>query len=209
MSGTGERQPIEPTRPRPGPAAPPSPGRAPAPVPGPAPALRQSPWRLNHLGVLLSVLLVYAAIASGGLWLRVLRMREQLAEAQAATERAEAALAKEQASSAPTATAATEAAAPGEDEAREETQPVAEAAPAGDHLLLLVTVGSRSYAERQLRLLQRRCKAPLAVYRQRRGRCAWEQCFVVAAPATEAARARGCGQAIGQTLRDRADFAER
>lgn len=208
MSGTGERQPIEPFRPHPGPGALPAPGHDQPDSPGPAPAARQSPWRLNHLGVLLSLLLVYAAIASGGLWLRVLRMREQLAEAQAAQEKAEAALATERAGRSGAAAGA-EAAAPAQDEAPAQAQAAVEAAPGGEHLLLLVTVGSRSYAERQLRLLKRRCKVPLAVYRQRRGRCAWEQCYVVAAPATEAARARDCGQAIGQTLRDRADFAER
>jgi hypothetical protein len=81
------------------------------------------------------------------------------------------------------------------------------ARPPEDRLLILLTVGTRHYAEKQLQLIRQRCSAPVAVYLQRRGRCGWSQCFAVAAREADADRARGCGPAKGQALRDRADFA--
>jgi len=73
--------------------------------------------------------------------------------------------------------------------------------------VLLLTVGTRHYAEKQLRLLKQKCRAPLAVYQQRRGRCAWSTCYAVAAREEDAELARPCGETKGQVVRDRKDFA--
>jgi hypothetical protein len=69
-----------------------------------------------------------------------------------------------------------------------------------------VTVGTRHYAEKQMRAMRKKCPAPLAVYQQKRGRCAWSTCFAVAVPEADAERAHGCGESKGQSLRDRKDF---
>lgn len=161
-----------------------------------------SPWQLNQLGLLLAVLLLCSLVVSVALALKLSRTRAELAEAEAAAEMAGSALAREpeeQKALAPAPAAAAPGVAPA---AR-----AASAAPAREErLLILLTVGTQRYAEKQLRSLKTRCKAPLAVYRQTRGRCGWDQCFAVALPASEAERARGCGQVKGQALRDRADF---
>jgi hypothetical protein len=78
---------------------------------------------------------------------------------------------------------------------------------AEDRLLILISVGTRHYAEKQLRALRKHCRAPLAVYLQKRGRCGWSQCFAVAAREADADLARACGATKGQALRERSDFA--
>ena len=72
--------------------------------------------------------------------------------------------------------------------------------------MLLLTVGTRHYADKQLRRLRSRCPARLAVYQQVRGRCAYARCFAIAASAQDEGLTRGCGQVKGQALRDRSDF---
>ena len=172
-----------------------------------------SQWRLNALGAVLSTALICALLLSVGLWVKLQRTRAELAEAELAAEMAEAALARdpepeEKARPAPRGNAPEPVTA--EPEAVDLTTPRAQAqAPAPsqeDQLVLLLTVGTQHYAEKQLRSLRKRCRAPLAVYQQRRGRCGWSQCWAVAVPAAERELARGCGAVKGQALRDRKDF---
>lgn len=192
LEAPGEPPPLD------GPDEPTDPGLGGPPQPA-------SPWQLNQLGLLLAVLLLCSLVVSVALGLKLSRTRAELAEAEAAAEMAGSALAREpeeQKASAPAPAAAAPAAAEGALAAR-----AGSAAPAREErLLILLTVGTQRYAEKQLRSLKTRCKAPLAVYRQTRGRCGWDQCFAVALPASEAESARGCGQVKGQALRDRADF---
>ena len=174
---------------------------------GPAP----STWRLNALGAVLGTALICALLLSVGLWVKLQRTRAELAEAELAAEMAEAALARdpepeEKTRPAPRGNAPEPVTA--EPEAVDLTTPRAQAqAPAqDDQLVLLLTVGTQHYAEKQLRSLRKRCRAPLAVYQQRRGRCGWSQCWAVAVPAADRELARGCGAVKGQALRDRKDF---
>ena len=176
-----------------------------------------SSWRLNALGAVLGTALVCALLLSVGLWVKLQRTRAELAEAELAAEMAEAALARdpepEEKPKAIAKAAAGEAAVP-EAEPVDLTggraQPAQLAAAAGPEgqLVLLLTVGTQHFAEKQLRSLRKRCRAPLAVYQQRRGRCGWSQCWAVAAPASEREQARGCGAVKGQALRDRNDFSQ-
>jgi hypothetical protein len=175
-----------------------------------------SNWRLNALGAVLGTALICALLLSVGLWVKLQRTRAELSEAELAAEMAEAALARDpepEAEARPKAAA--KAAAP-EPEPVDLTASRAPPAPAeaaaataaapGDQLVLLLTVGTQHYAEKQLRSLRKRCRAPLAVYQQRRGRCGWSQCWAVAVPAEGRELARGCGAVKGQALRDRKDF---
>jgi hypothetical protein len=170
-------------------------------------------WNLNALGVVLGTALICALLLSVGLWVKLQRTRAELAEAELAAEMAEAALARDPEpeekpkaapkAGAPEGTAVTEAV----DLTGGRAQPAPQAdASQDDQLVLLLTVGTRHYAEKQLRSLRKRCRAPLAVYQQRRGRCGWSQCWAVAVPASEREQARGCGAVKGQALRDRKDF---
>ena len=162
-----------------------------------------SQWRFNALSALLATALCCALLFSLVLWVKLSRARVDLAEAEAAAEMAEALVAREP-SAAPDAPTKVEAV------SLLPTDPArtsAKAAPASDRLVLLLTVGTQHFAEKQLRRLRKQCAASLAVYRQRRGRCGWSQCYAIAAPESDAGLARGCGQVKGQALRDRADFA--
>jgi hypothetical protein len=166
---------------------------------------RKSRWTL--MSALMVAALAASLIVSLTLWLKLQRVRDDLADAEAAAEKSvaskiaelpvppEAAAAAEAAptSAAPTAIAAA----------------IAGATPragAPEHLLLLVTVGTRHFAEKQLRDLKPKCRAPLAVYQQKRGRCAWSTCFAVAAAESDADLARNCGSTQGQSLREKKDF---
>ena len=190
----------------------------------------QSEWRLNTLGIVLVTALVCTVLVALVLGIKLVRTRAELAEAESAAEVAEAAVAREPAESAEPAEPAEPAPVEGAgapSAAPAEVPPApARAAPAPDQpvrasparveesaaratderLVLLLSVGTRHFAEKQLRRLKRQCAAPLAIYRQIRGRCAFSQCFAVAAPSADAGLARGCGQVKGQSLRDRADF---
>ena len=182
-----------------------------------------SNWRFNALGAVLGTALVCALLLSVGLWVKLQRTRVELAEAELAAEMAEAALARDPepeekpkaAAKAPPAEAAAPEAEPVDftggvtgnlNGGFAQPAPAAAAAAPEDQLVLLLTVGTQHYAEKQLRTLRKRCRAPLAVYQQRRGRCGWSQCWAVAVPAAEREQARGCGAVKGQALRDRKDF---
>jgi hypothetical protein len=182
-----------------------------------------SQWRFNALGAVLGTALICALLVSVGLFVKLQRTRAELAEAELAAEMAEAALARDpdaaedkaEGKSRDDKPKAEERArpAPRTEPAARETAAVdltaraatAAAAP-GDQLVLLLTVGTRHYAEKQLRSLRKRCRAPLAVYQQRRGRCGWSQCWAVAVAAQDRELAKGCGAVKGQALRDRKDF---
>jgi hypothetical protein len=159
-----------------------------------------SRWSLNLLGVLLVATLAGAVVLSISLWIRLERTRAELAEeAGPATE---APVARSAPAPQPIET-------PAEPVEAAATPPPAApaAAPAvEERLVLLLTVGTRHYAEKQLRLLKQKCRASLAVYQQRRGRCAWSTCFAVAAREEDAELARPCGETKGQAVRDRKDF---
>ena len=174
-----------------------------------------SSWRLNALGAVLGTALVCALLLSVGLWVKLQRTRAELSEAELAAEMAEAALARDpepdERPKSASKTAQAEAAEP-EAEAvdltggRAPPAPRVAASSPDDRLVLLLTVGTQHYAEKQLRSLRKRCRAPLAVYQQRRGRCGWSECWAVAVPASAREQARGCGAVKGQALRDRKDF---
>jgi len=165
------------------------------------------PPRSRRPGVL-AVLLVPALAASMLLSLSLLikleRTRDELAEAaEQATVARRVAVSETQLYPATPTTAQVPAPSP-------EPAPTEAAvtAPAGDRLLLLLTVGTRHYAEKQARELRQKCHAPLAVYQQKRGRCAFATCFAVAVPEASAELARNCGETKGQALRERMDFVE-
>jgi len=181
-----------------------------------APLAQETPWRLNALGAALLALLACSVLLNVALKMKLTHARTALAEAESEAEDAESAAAREPAGAdkgtlavqprvAPTAAvpSVAEVAQPTPEAAAEPTR--AEA-PKREQLILLLTVGTEHYAEKQLRRLMQKCKAPLAVYRQKRGRCGWSQCFAVALPASEAESARGCGHVVGQSVRDRDDF---
>jgi hypothetical protein len=162
--------------------------------------------RLNLLGALLVAALTGSLVLSLALWIELARIRTELGKRQAAEETVRAAApqrglpaAAQSAISAPADPTPAAALAPAPPPAA--THPVAD-----DRLLLLLTVGTRHFAEKQLGLLRQQCKAPLAVYLQRRGRCAWAQCYAVAARELDSDLARECGKIKGQALRERGDF---
>jgi hypothetical protein len=183
----------------------------------------------------LGTALICALLLSAGLFVKLQRTRGELAEAELAAEMAEAALARDpqaaeeksekgkvdQVAKIDKVDQSNSADRSRDDKPRtlpavRETESVdltAHAAPAATsaqstqgQLVLLLTVGTQHYAEKQLRSLRKRCRAPLAVYQQRRGRCGWSQCWAVAVPAEDREQARGCGAVKGQALRDRRDF---
>jgi hypothetical protein len=162
------------------------------PVEGP-----RSRWSLNLLGVLLLATLAGAVVLSISLWIRLERTRAELAEEEAPA--AVAPLARSAPAPQPIET-------PAEPMEAAATPPPAAAPAVEERLVLLLTVGTRHYAEKQLRLLKQKCRAPLAVYQQRRGRCAWSTCFAVAAREEDAELARPCGETKGEVVRDRKDF---
>ena len=143
--------------------------------------------RLRILAVLLSTLLVGSVVISVALWIALQRTRGELTAAEEVKPAAPAPPPPPPREIAP-------------------AKPPVQAAPE-DRLLILLTVGTRHYAEKQLRTLRQHCRASLAVYLQRRGRCGWSQCFAVAAREADADLARSCGPTKGQALRDRTDFA--
>lgn len=151
--------------------------------------------RLRILAAVLFGLLVCSLICSAALWIALDRARGELAEAEETPPPKPRVQTRIVELSAP-------APAP---ERPAQVRPASP--PPEDRLLLLLTVGTRHYAEKQLRVLRKHCRAPLAVYLQRRGRCAWSQCFAVAARQADADAARGCGPTKGQALRERTDFA--
>ncbi len=155
--------------------------------------------RLRILAAVLLGLLVCSLICSAALWIALDRAREELAQAE------EPPRPKSRVQAQAVELSATPA--PPERPAEVRAPAPASVAPPEDRLLLLLTVGTRHYAEKQLRQLRKHCRAPLAVYLQRRGRCAWSQCFAVAAREADADLARGCGATKGQALRERTDFA--
>src|SRR3954469_2704519 len=155
--------------------------------------------RLNLVGGLLLATLAGAVALSISLWIRLERTRAELAEEAAPAATAPVA----HSVPAPIETPAE----PVEAAATPPPAPPAAAPAVEERLVLLLTVGTRHYAEKQLRLLKQKCRAPLAVYQQRRGRCAWSTCYAVAAREEDAELARPCGETKGQVVRDRKDFA--
>jgi pyruvate/2-oxoglutarate dehydrogenase complex dihydrolipoamide acyltransferase (E2) component len=155
--------------------------------------------RLRILAVVLFTLLVCSLAISAALWVALRRARENLATAEPAHPKPAVASRPAPAAEAPPAPPAPAVTAT-------PATPPAAAPPAEDRLLILISVGTRHYAEKQLRLLRQRCRAPLAVYLQRRGRCGWTQCFAVAAREADLDLARGCGATKGKSMRERADF---
>jgi hypothetical protein len=170
----------------------------------------ESHWRLNALGAGLLTALLCCLLVVVGLKIKLNQTRAALAEAESAAEAAESAVAREPEEE------------PAEPESDRIPAPplVAARAPIAAplimdgprpgpraQLVLLLTVGTQHYAEKQVRALKHKCTAPLAVYRQKRGRCAYSQCFAVAVPYEEAGSAGGCGRVKGQSVRDRDDFA--
>lgn len=156
-------------------------------------------WRLNLLGVLLAGLLGGSLVLSSVLWFELGRVRAQLEQSEAAPPERDGAP--------PPAPAAqtVRAAAPAEEPAPA-AEPAPQGKPAPQRLIILLTVGTRHFAEKQVGILRRHCKAPLAVYLQRRGRCAFSQCFAVAALESDASLALDCGKTRGETIRDSSDF---
>ena len=153
-------------------------------------------WSPNLLALLLAGLLGGSLVLSGVLWFELGRLRAQVEQAEAnavkpappppaPVERVAAAVVPEPA-----------------------PEPAVEAAPPPQRLIILLTVGTRHFAEKQLRLLRQRCNAPLGIYLQRHGRCAFSQCFAVAVREADANLARDCGETSGEALRDSGDFTE-
>jgi hypothetical protein len=156
-------------------------------------------WRLNALGVVLLCSVLASLAVSAALWAKLSGARAEMAATDAAEEKARLKQEQRLAEQAQQSAAVTPPPAP--------TPAVTPAPAAPQRLLLLLTVGTQHYAEKQMRLLQPKCsQAKLRVYQQRRGRCGWATCFAVAVEESEAAAARGCGEPKGQSLRDKADF---
>jgi hypothetical protein len=151
--------------------------------------------------LLLVVALLGSLLLSLSLWIKLERTRDQLAEAAE-----ESAVARRVSAPAPLPPAGDRPPAARPAEAATAAPDVQKPAP--ERLLLLLTVGSRHYAEKQARELRQKCRAPLAVYQQKRGRCAWATCFAVAVPEASAGLARNCGETKGQSLRETSDFAQ-
>jgi hypothetical protein len=159
----------------------------------------ESHWRLNALGAGLLTALLCCLLVVAGLKIKLNQTRAALAEAESAAEAAESAVAREPAEE-PAERASELIPAPPLVAARAPiVAPLITDGPRpGTHaqLVLLLTVGTQHYAEKQVRALKHKCTAPLAVYRQKRGRCAYSQCFAVAVPYEEAGSAGGCGLMI-------------
>jgi hypothetical protein len=163
---------------------------------------RKSRWTLT--GALLVAALTASLLVSLVLWLKLQRVRDDLADAEAEAEKS--VVSKIAELPVPPETAPVAQSTPAATDAPQATTPRIAAAPAPERLLLLVTVGSRHFAEKQLRELRPKCRAPLAVYQQKRGRCAWSTCFAVAAAEADADLARNCGTTQGESLREKRDF---
>jgi hypothetical protein len=173
------------------------------------------PWRLNHLGVLLLAALLVTLLAALALRIQLTRARSEAATAienMAELDERLAELGRAPAADvhAPPAAAGDvgaktpgKGAAPAADEAAPRAGPTAVP---DSRLYVLLTVGTRHFAEKQLRRLRHRCGGALALYRQKRGRCAFSECWVVAAPESDSEQARSCGKVKGQAMRDRRDF---
>jgi hypothetical protein len=164
----------------------------------------------SPMGILLVTALAASLLVSLVLWVKLLRVRDDLADAEAGQQETVAS----QMSSLPVppeTTAATVAdGTPGnlkpDFPKSQPARPKLTAAAQPERLLLLVTVGSQHFAEKQLRELKKKCKAPLAVYQQKGGRCAWSTCFAIAALESDASLAQNCGVTKGESLRERKDF---
>ena len=192
-------------------------------------------WSLNRLSVALAIALAAALVAAAALWVQLSHARADLDEAEetlasleqetpasepaAATTSAPAALPAPAPTvpaptvPAPTVPAPTVPEPPPEATAKAALPPapeppaIAPGAPADDHrLFVLITVGTRHYADKVAKKLRRECRAPVRVYRQKRGRCAYSHCYAVAVPAAQSAKAKACGAAKGRTTRDAQDF---
>ncbi|MBS2024306.1 MAG: hypothetical protein JST92_18035 [Deltaproteobacteria bacterium] len=174
--------------------------------------LLPSPWALNKLGRMLLAALAVMVIAFALLAFKIHRLRQDLLEAEAAADQAAAAAARDDSAAAeePASVAADSSATPagtaGSGAAAAGVAAKPGQAPARDRLVLLLTVGMRPYAEKQLKHLRAKCPARLAVYEQIHGRCRYARCYSIAAPESDQGLSRGCGQVKGQSLRDRADF---
>jgi type II secretory pathway pseudopilin PulG len=206
-----------------------------APEQAPEPAwAAESPWRLNFLGALLLIALVVAVSAVIALRVQLSRARADAAEAMENLAQLDEKLLEVSRSAARAPAPSGQAAEQPADRAggaagqapepalepnsepssepnseRPPERPPEQAGPqvrSSSQLQVLLTVGTRPFAERQLRRLRRRCGPSLGIYRQKRGRCAFSECWVLAAPADEPARAPACGPAKGKALRDRSDF---
>lgn len=162
--------------------------------------------RLRILAVVLFTLLLCSLVASAGLWIALSRTRAELAGLAAVRPVEVRRSPPPRAAAIPEIALARPADPPREVPPAAPAPAPAAAQPAEDRLFLLLTVGTRHFAEKQLRLLRQHCRAPLAVYLQRRGRCGWSQCFAIAAREADLDRARSCGVTKGQALRERADF---
>ena len=167
------------------------------------------PSRPTLLGVLLAAALAASLVVSLVLWVKLQRARDELADAEATQETAAnqvAALPVPPETVAAVLESKPDLLKPDASKIPAPKIPKVAAAPQPERLLLLVTVGSQHFAEKQLRELKRKCRAPLAVYQQRGGRCAWSTCFAVAAAEADADLARNCGETKGQALREKTDF---
>ena len=169
----------------------------------------ESHWRLNPLGAGLLTALLCCLLVIAGLKIKLNQTRAALAEAENAAEAAESAVAREPAEETAEPAAELIPAPPLVAARASGVAPLVMDDPRPDpraRLVLLLTVGTQHYAEKQVRALKHKCTAPLAVYRQKRGRCAYSQCFAVAVPYEDAGSAGGCGRVKGQSVRDREDF---
>jgi hypothetical protein len=153
-------------------------------------------WGLNSLGIVLLLAFCASLAVSLALWTRLSRAKQELAATEAAES---AARAKQERRLAEEARPAAQVASPVVEPQQPEIKP--------ERLVLLLTVGTQHYAEKQMRLLQPKCpQAKLRVYQQRKGRCGWSTCFAVAAREEDEERTRSCGATRGQALRDAKDF---
>lgn len=164
----------------------------------------------SPMGVLLVTALAASLLISLVLWVKLQRVKDDLADAEAGQQEAVASQTAAlpvppETTTATVATGTPDILKPDLPKAPAARTKVAAAAPP-ERLLLLVTVGTQHFAEKQLRELKRKCKAPLAVYQQKGGRCAWSTCFAVAALESDAALAQNCGVTKGESLRERKDF---
>jgi hypothetical protein len=167
-----------------------------------------NPWRLNYLSVMLLAALVVTLFAVVALRVRLTRALAQAGEAMAELAETDRRLADltRPAAMEPRPFAETE---------RPAIRPAAASAdleltppPASQKVLVMLAVGARRLAEKEVERLRPGCRASLALLRQQRGRCAFSNCWVVAADGEDSRRARACGKVKGTALRDRTDFEE-
>jgi hypothetical protein len=159
---------------------------------------KKSRWSLNSLGAILLLALAASLAISLALWTRLSRARDELASTEAAEANARLKQERRMAEEAQQSAVAVPV----------QTAPTPQVNQGPQRLILLLTVGTQHYAEKQRKLLQPKCPAAkLVVYRQKRGRCGWSACFAVAAKEADEEKARGCGETKGQALRDAQDFA--